>query len=275
MQPHEKIALIDDAASFVGARELQINASDDTSGKKVLEEWKYISGGDVLAGKKLASFPWYGKWNIARDDQKVTAAPSGSSTGDVTATYLPWAFEHAFAIQPYSTSEMFFTAPLSGCCVMVCGPEDAPWIVHANYNPSYFGLLTEQERANPEADAHFRRRRLDGYMKWCKSIVEKLGVDESGRDPIVIFSPLFYQHIMGVAARVFGVKRQGSWRFFYNLSARRNRTWVDVTKPLYPTFDMLLDDVVTEDDESFTTVGKGTGVIKGYHTDGGIVLGSG
>jgi hypothetical protein len=250
-----RIAFKTDPCGFLGTRSVWISGPGPDSGA-VLKEFKYIGESTLLPTKVLRPFACYHKWDLALNDDSLSVKNSPTGT-DGSGTYLPWSENTAYAVQPYESSEYMFTAPMDGCCVIVCGKPEAPYLVHANFSPN------SDNYQSGDGYEHWIRRRERVYLGWCASIAEKLS--EKTDPPPVMFSPLFYRKVMGRTARVFGLKSGKSWAFFYNITKSSGES---KTQRLYPFFDMMLDE-----DESFgpsrTTVGSVPFEVDGYRLDGG------
>ncbi|NUP05680.1 MAG: hypothetical protein HOW73_06425 [Polyangiaceae bacterium] len=148
-------------------------------------------------------------------------------TGGLNAHYLPWSNSAVYRIALPAQNiagpggNLFFTANLSGCAILITGSPAAPVVYHANAEAS----------ANPDlADA------TDGHkIGWSEATmltaISRFDLpDLAGSDPeIQTLRPSEYvyaQHDQVVLdgdllksrksmATVFGVRKNGMWTFYY------------------------------------------------------------
>jgi hypothetical protein len=130
------------------------------------------------------------------------------------AYYLQWGADQAYAIELGYDAQLFFTAQLTGCGILIFTAPHRTIVVHHNVQvppvpPTIFQRLFENaaNRALREAD-HAGNVRAGTLYDLAHDIVAATP-DITGGTQLSIqqYNP---------PTRLFGVKRGGQWRFFVN-----------------------------------------------------------
>lgn len=169
-------------------------------------------------------------------EANATANPKGQK---VKALWVPWKDGKGLytAIQEEPTAEFIFTARLNGCAVIVGG--DARWPVMAHVNapnppaPVAVGPGVNQKQAEEQTRANQMNYYKDFYLETAKTFKER-GIIK--QEPVIVnFSPTLYMAHGGAFGFVFGLKREGSWKFYYTMTYKgafySNEMWPRLTEP--------------------------------------------
>lgn len=141
-------------------------------------------------------------------------APAGADYQRDRAYYLQWAADQAYAIELGFDAQLFFTAQLTGCGILIFTAPSRTIVVHHNVQvpavpPSFFQQRFESAAARQQRnDAHSADVRMGTLHNLAQDIV-------AATPDITRGTQLSVQQY-GDAARVFGIKRDGGWRLFVN-----------------------------------------------------------
>lgn len=130
------------------------------------------------------------------------------------AYYLNWDKNTAYAVELGFEAQLFFTAELTGCGIIVLSGGGKTVLVHHNIQvtapgPTYLqGLFESKAKRQAREAAFVGRQRTDSLYLLLQNIVEQNPTLTSGR-------MLGVQQYIG-ASRFFGMKRNGLWRFYIN-----------------------------------------------------------
>jgi hypothetical protein len=139
--------------------------------------------------------------------------PAGNYQRD-RAYYLQWAPDNAYAIELGIDAQMFFTAELTGCGILVFTAPNKTIVVHHNVQvppvpPTFFQQLFESAAAQSQRNAaHASDVRT--------ATLYNLAQDILSMTPDITAGTLLSVQQYGATARVFGVKRGERWRLFVN-----------------------------------------------------------
>jgi hypothetical protein len=139
------------------------------------------------------------------------------------AYYLQWAADSAYAIDLGYDAQLFFTAELTGCGIMVFKARDRTIVVHHNVqvspsSPTFMQRLFEGEAARERREtAHIDDVRTQALLDLAQDILAS--------HPGITGGTLLSAQQYGDQARVFGIQRGGQWRLYVNyLAGGRYRT---------------------------------------------------
>jgi hypothetical protein len=130
------------------------------------------------------------------------------------AYYLQWAPDQAYAVELGFDAQLFFTAELTGCGILVFSAPSKLIVVHHNVQvaavpQNFFQRLFESRAAHAQRSAaHKADVRMRTLQELAAHIVEATPEITGGTQLSVA------QY--GATARVFGIKRGGQWRVFVN-----------------------------------------------------------
>ncbi len=161
--------------------------------------------------------------------------------------YLPWATNevHAVKLSEIEGVDFFVTAQLNGCCVFVNGDAKSPVVMHANVQNDELALNQEKDESYEDFSLRVWKRKMQVWNKLYYSLGTRL-IDSfwlDGKATTSAFEPMVYQSKMAETARVFGVKRDGAWSFYYVMDtltktmkgyakgAQAGRLWPTMDKP--------------------------------------------
>ncbi len=130
------------------------------------------------------------------------------------AYYLQWGPDSAYAVELGFEAQLFFTAELTGCGIIVLSGAGKTVLVHHNIQvtppgPTFFQKLfeTTPKKMAREAAA-IGRARTDSLYLMLQDIVASTPGLTSGK--------MLGVQQYGATARFFGMKRSGRWRFYVN-----------------------------------------------------------
>ena len=130
------------------------------------------------------------------------------------AYYLQWAPDQAYAIELGFDAQLFFTAELTGCGIMVFTAQHKTIVVHHNVQvppvpPTFMQQIFESAAARQLRDAaHMVDVRTQTLASLAQDIV--------AAHPDMTGGTLLSVQQYGATARVFGIKRGGQWRLYVN-----------------------------------------------------------
>jgi hypothetical protein len=139
--------------------------------------------------------------------------PSAGEYQRDRAYYLQWAPDQAYAIELGFDAQLFFTAELTGCGILIFTAPKKTIVVHHNVQvppvpPTFFQQLFERAAARQQREAaHSADVRLRTLQDLAQDIV--------GTTPGITAGTAMSVQQYGGNARVFGIKR-GEWRLFVN-----------------------------------------------------------
>lgn len=130
------------------------------------------------------------------------------------AYYLQWAADHAYAIELAFDAQLFFTAELTGCGILIFSAPNKLIVVHHNVQvpalpQNWFQHLFES------AAAHNQRNAAHSADVRAQTL-HNLAQDILTTSPGITGGTLMGVQQYGHKARIFGVKRGGQWRIFVN-----------------------------------------------------------
>lgn len=130
------------------------------------------------------------------------------------AYYLQWAADQAYAIELGFEAQLFFTAELTGCGILIFMAPNRTIVVHHNVQvapvpPTLFQQLFESAAARQQRNAaHSANVRMGTLHNLAQDIV--------AATPDITGGTQLSVQQYGATARVFGIKRGGHWRLFVN-----------------------------------------------------------
>ena len=139
------------------------------------------------------------------------------------AYYLEWGVDQAYAIEVGFDAQLFFTAELTGCGILVFSAPNKLIVVHHNIQvvpipqtlfQRLFGLFESGASQRQREDAYVANVRDQSLYDLAQDIVASSHSITGG-------AQLSVQQY-GNKARVFGVKPGGRWRLFVNRSIGDN-----------------------------------------------------
>ncbi|MFN7571750.1 MAG: hypothetical protein ACK5TK_09915 [Betaproteobacteria bacterium] len=140
--------------------------------------------------------------------------PAGEPFQRDRAYYLHWASDEAHAVELGSDAQLFFTAELTGCGILIFRAPGTTIVVHHNIQvdpvpPTLFQRLFESAAArNERASMH------SGEVK--ENALHNLAQHIIAATPGITGGTQLSVRQYGDKARVFGIKRGGQWRLFVN-----------------------------------------------------------
>jgi hypothetical protein len=135
-------------------------------------------------------------------------------TVPTTCNDLQWAAGQAYAIELGADAQLFFTAELTGCGILIFTAPGRTLVVHHNIQvapvaPTWFQRLFESAAARVQRDAaHAAEARTDALYDLAQDIV--------AATPDITGGTHLSVRQYGATARVFGIRRGGQWRLFVN-----------------------------------------------------------
>lgn len=140
--------------------------------------------------------------------------PSSGDYQKDRAYYLQWGPDSAYAVELGFEAQLFFTAELTGCGIIVLSGAGKTVLVHHNIQvtppgPTFFQNLFESNAKKMVREAAaVGRARTDSLYLMLQNIVASTPGLTSGK--------MLGVQQYGGTARFFGMKRGGSWRFYVN-----------------------------------------------------------
>jgi hypothetical protein len=161
----------------------------------------------------------------------VTAdRPAGESYISDRAYYLQWEVDKAYAITLGYAAQLFFTAQLTGCGILVFQSPQALTVIHHNMQVAAEGQSFLQRIFESQRDRSIRQEEYKFDVR--AQALQGLATHIVSADPDVIRGTALdsRQYLSsGNPASVFGVKRNERWRIFVN----HNTSGVYQTELLY------------------------------------------
>jgi hypothetical protein len=166
----------------------------------------------------------HGVLNMSKD-------PVATTKHVVQAYFLNWATDKGYWMQLGSAANLFVTARLNGCGVLIYGLPSSPTVVHANIKRE--NLLDFPEDYDPFNKASldsFNKQRMDIFHRFYSNLAFGLtdagifnptrlspsGLDDSGAVS-KLFEPSFYFAKNGSYAHLFGLKDSSdNWSFYWH-----------------------------------------------------------
>ncbi|MEX3899856.1 hypothetical protein [Paraburkholderia sp. BR10954] len=145
--------------------------------------------------------------------------PTGEHQRD-RAYYLQWAPDCAYAVDLSFDAQLFFTAELTGCGIMVLRAPNKTIVVHHNVQvppvpPTFWQWIFESAAARQQRHAaHVSDVRTQTLLNLAQDIVAS--------HPGITGGTLLSAQQYGDRARVFGIKRGEQWRLYVNYPAGGN-----------------------------------------------------
>lgn len=130
------------------------------------------------------------------------------------AYYLNWDADTAYAVELGFEAQLFFTAELTGCGIIVLTGGGKTVLVHHNIqvtapDPTFFqNLFESQAKRQARETAFVGRKRTDSLYLLLQNIVKQ--------NPTLTSGKMLGVQQYGGASRFFGMKRNGLWRFYIN-----------------------------------------------------------
>jgi hypothetical protein len=130
------------------------------------------------------------------------------------AYYLQWDADQAYAVELGFDAQLFFTAELTGCGILIFTAPGRTIVVHHNIQvaplpPTLFQRLFESGTARNQRDtAHSGEVRENALHDLAQDIIAETPGITGGKQ-------LSGRQYVG-QSRVFGIKRGGQWRLFVN-----------------------------------------------------------
>ncbi|MGN0920955.1 MAG: hypothetical protein ACI4NJ_04410 [Cellvibrio sp.] len=130
------------------------------------------------------------------------------------AYYLEWGVDQAYAIELGCDAQLFITAELTGCGIIVFSTPSKLIVVHHNIQviplpQTWLQWIIESQRAKQKREAEFVANSREQALV---NLVQDIVATTPGITRGVSLSVNQY----GSRARVFGVKRNNQWRLFIN-----------------------------------------------------------
>ena len=181
--------------------------------------------------KNCAIIPQLERANVTEGDR---------GNGDKTATmaingagscyWLPWKDWSAVYGQLGANCDFFVTANLTGCGIIVSGPQNAPHVVHVNCDTSSVDYSAQGYMEDAEA------ARKQFYGQISEQLVANNVIPSAGLQ--MLFAEDYCKKMSegyGATTCVFGVRSGGNWTIYYSAG----KAGAGITKQLYPTFESL------------------------------------
>jgi hypothetical protein len=142
-------------------------------------------------------------------------APGASFVND-RAYWLKWNADKAYAIALGHEAQLFFTATLTGCGILVFETPQKLIVIHHNVQVPTIGQgfvqrLLESRRAHQERD---QNNRFDVQAQALEALAQHIISENPSIRGVALNSPQYYSS--GQPASVFGIKRGGRWRIYAN-----------------------------------------------------------
>ncbi len=146
----------------------------------------------------------------------TTRPPAGDYVTD-RAYYLQWSVDRAYAIELGSEAQLFVTARIDGCGILVFETPKKLIVVHHNVQVAAASKSRFQKMFESQEKYNIRNNnyRFDVRAQALQALSEQIIADNPD---IIGGTSLDARQYMatGQAASVFGVKRDGRWRIFLN-----------------------------------------------------------
>lgn len=141
-------------------------------------------------------------------------SPSQGDYRKDRAYYLEWGVDQAYAIELGSDAQLFVTAELTGCGIIVFSTPSKLVVVHHNIQVSslpqtWLQWIIESRTAKQQREAAFVANSREQALV---NLVQDIVATTPGITRGISLSVNQY----GSKARVFGVRRHGLWRLFVN-----------------------------------------------------------
>jgi len=130
------------------------------------------------------------------------------------AYYLQWGVDQAYAIELGADAQLFFTAELTGCGILVFSAPQKLIVVHHNVQvpnvpQTFFQRLFESNQAHAQRSA---ANAVDVRAQTLYNLAQDIVATTPGITRGTLMSVAQYAN----PSRVFGIKRGGQWRLFVN-----------------------------------------------------------
>ena len=150
----------------------------------------------------------------------------GGST--FTGYWLPWNDDKAFQMTVGDRYEVFITAKINSCGIIIGGPEGSPVVIHANAMarisdpPSTFGLAPNLAASiSREHQSNVNNEYKLAYGNLAAKLISD-GVFGGGKPNVFVLDPEYYLSAKSGSAGVFGVRNGGTWKFYVNIHCTGN-----------------------------------------------------
>lgn len=162
-----------------------------------------------------------------RGECLIEGTKNAVNAQEVETYYLPWTIGAAYSVRLDDKLDFFTTAKLNACCIMISGTQEAPLVIHANYDPEDGQRLNLGGLSNDEG----RKLHLKQYTRFYGNLAHELVRQKIlSEHTNSIFDPAFYLD-KGSVGTVFGVRKDGKWKFFFTMM-KPNKEFV--TAELWP-----------------------------------------
>ena len=133
------------------------------------------------------------------------------------AYYLKWNADEAYAITLGHEAQLFFTARIDGCGILVFSTPHSLIIIHHNVRVAAVGPLFLPSVVESQQDYNLRNRenRFDVRAQALQALSQHIVSTNPGIRGGTALDARRYM-AAGHAASVFGVKRGGQWRIYVN-----------------------------------------------------------
>lgn len=130
------------------------------------------------------------------------------------AYYLQWGVDQAYAIELGADAQLFFTAELTGCGILVLSAPDKLIVVHHNVQvpdvrQNFMQRLFERNQS-------YRQRSDNNAIDVREQTLHNLAQDLIATTPGITGGTQLSVAQYASPSRVFGIKRGGQWRLFIN-----------------------------------------------------------
>ena len=153
---------------------------------------------------------------------QTTRPPAGNFVND-RAYYLQWSADQAYAIELKHEAQLFFTAQVDGCGILVFETPQKLIIVHHNIQVAAAGQSFLQSVFESQGNyrARDRNNRFDARARALQDLSAHIIANNPGITGGTSLDARQYM-ATGHAASVFGIKRGGRWRIYVNSKTGAN-----------------------------------------------------
>ncbi|TDO96722.1 hypothetical protein [Marinomonas balearica] len=130
------------------------------------------------------------------------------------AYYLEWGSNNAYAIELGAEAQLFFTAELTGCGILIFSAGEKLIVVHQNIQVDPIPQNAFQKIF--ESDSAKQQRNRDHSNLVRVQTLHKVALDIVDQMPSITRGAQISVKDYGDKARIFGIKRHGAWRLYIN-----------------------------------------------------------
>ncbi|HZZ77670.1 MAG TPA: hypothetical protein VFE62_04070 [Gemmataceae bacterium] len=167
-------------------------------------------------------------------DGNAYVATMADSSGDFRAYWLPWRSGYAFKMTLGSTVDVFITAKMNSCGIIIGGPEATPTVIHANTEnvtvPVFdknADIATAMQQARSIQTSEYK-------LAYGNLAAQAIRADYfgTGKSNVGVIDPEFYLTDKLTSMSVFGIRASGTWTFYANLHTAGKQ---GITMEIWPT----------------------------------------